>query len=398
MHLIVRNAILIGLAVSGYVALWQFATENGTFSLMKADSSQNRLPGTGQKYTTEFTRWSWLDEFLRSLLTIFWPMVNGTRPGSSLMCFYFAGQGIVAWILTALEGQRQLNKNSWTVASLTTAYGLLFQGLGIGVIGPIFLAFTPVGKQSTSHVFVNHKTDIDAMIPATIGGIIVPTILMSLHAPTIVSLEQKVDLIRLWQFFPLLFRLGQRVWTSFILVRLSTYKDELAEKSPRNQRRAFRRVYIFGLCCAAIPHVSTIAVSITSLLFPTFFANNIPAEFHPTNLFIPVSPFSVKQAGTVGEGAHWFLQWDMTLMFLTYLVWAYFAVVKVIYPSSGVLSTSLLLRLAGWSLIFGPMGAAMLAVWKRDDIVFEAEEQKIKSRKISPEEVAALAQARDKNA
>ncbi|CAD0088068.1 unnamed protein product [Aureobasidium vineae] len=398
MHLIVRNAVLIGLAVFGYIALWQFASKNGTFGLMKADSSKNRLPGTGEEYTTEFTRWNWLDKFLRSLLTLFWPMVNGTRPGSSLMCFYFAGQGIVAWILTALEGQRQLNKNSWRVTSLTTAYGLLFQGLGIGVIGPIFLAFSPVGEQSTSHVFVNHKTDIDAIIPATIGGIIVPTILMSLHAPTIVSLEQKVDLIRLWQFFPLLFRLGQRVWTSYVLVRLGTYKDELAEKSPKNQRRAFRRVYIFGLCCAAVPHVSTIAVSITSLLFPTFFANNIPAEFHPINLFIPISPFSGKQAGTVGEGAHWFLQWDMTLMFLTYLVWAYFAVVKVIYPSSGVLSTSLLLRLAGWSLLFGPMGAAMLAIWERDDIVFEAEEQKMKSRKISPEEVAALAQTRNKNA
>jgi hypothetical protein len=393
MHLAVRNTIFIGLAALGYVALWKFASDNGTFALMRAVSLQNRLPGTGEKYATEFTRWRWLDEYLRSLLTIFWPVVNGTQPGSSLMCFYFAGQGIVAWILTALEGQRRLNKNNWSVVSLTTAYGLLFQGLGIGIIGPLFLAFSPLGDRATSPVFVDHKTDVDAMIPATIGGIIIPTILMSLHAPTTISVEQKVDLIRLWQFFPLLFRLGQRVWTSFVLIRLDSYRDELAEKSPRMQRRAFRRVYIFGLGCAAITHIGTLVVSAMSLLSPTFFANYDTANFHPITLFIPVSPFSGKQASTVGEGAHWFLQWDMTLMFLTYLVWAYFAAVKVLYPRSGVFSAPLLLRLAGWSLLFGPMGAAMLAIWERDEIVFKVEEQKVKSRKLSPEELASLSQA-----
>jgi len=393
MHFVVRNTILIGLAALGYVALWKFASDNGTFALMRAVSLRNRLPGTGEEYATEFTRWRWLDEFLRSLVTIFWPMVNGTRPGSSLMCFYFAGQGIVAWILTALEGQRRPNKESWTVISLTTAYGLLFQGLGIGIIGPLFLAFSSLGDRATSRVTVHHKTDIDAMIPATIGGIIIPTVLMSLHAPTTVSVEQKVDFIRLWQFFPLLFRLGQRVWTSLVFVRLDSYRDELAEKSPRTQRRAFRRVYIFGLCCAAITHIGTLIVSTMSLLFPTFFAKDISAQFHPGNLFVPVSPFSGKQASTVGEGAHWFLQWDMTIMFLTYLVWAYFAAVKVIYPNSGVLSASLILRLAGWSLLFGPMGAAMLAIWERDDTIFQVEEQKVKSRKLSAEELASLAQA-----
>ncbi|KAI4746689.1 hypothetical protein E4T50_02995 [Aureobasidium sp. EXF-12298] len=398
MHLIVRNTIFIGLTALGYVALWKFASDNGTFALARAVSLQNRLPGTGEEYATEFTRWRWLDEFLRGLVTFFWPMVNGTQPGSSLMCFYFAGQGIVAWLLTALEGQRRPNKENWTVVSLTTAYGLLFQGLGIGIIGPIFLAFSPLGDRTTSRVLVHHKTDVDAMIPATIGGIIIPTILMSLHAPTIVSVEHKVDLIRLWQFFPLLFRLGQRVWTSFVFVRLDSVRDELAEKSPRTQRQAFRRVYIFGLCCAAIPHIGTLAVSTTSLLFPTFFAGNISADFHPTNLFIPVSPFSGKQASTLSEGAHWFLQWDMTLMFISYLVWAYFAAVKVIYLNSGVFSTQLVLRLAGWSLLFGPMGATMLAIWERDDIVFEVEEQKVKSRKLSAEELASLSQAQSKKA
>lgn len=393
MHLVVRNTIFIGLAALGYVALWKFASDNGTFALMRAVSLRNRLPGTGEEYATEFTRWRWLDEFLRSLVTIFWPMVNGTRPGSSLMCFYFAGQGIVAWILTALEGQRRPNKENWTVISLTTAYGLLFQGLGIGIIGPLFLAFSPLGDRATSRVTVHHKTDVDAMIPATIGGIIIPTVLMSLHAPTTVSVEQKVDFIRLWQFFPLLFRLGQRVWTSLVFVRLDSYRDELAEKSPRTQRRAFRRVYIFGLCCAAITHIGTLVVSIMSLLFPTFFTKDISAQFHPTNLFVPVSPFSGKQASTVGEGAHWFLQWDMTIMFLTYLVWAYFAAVKVIYPNSGVFSAPLILRLAGWSLLFGPMGAAMLAIWERDDTIFQVEEQRVKSRKLSAEELASIAQA-----
>jgi hypothetical protein len=86
----------------------------------------------------------------------------------------------------------------------------------------------------------------------------------------------------------------------------------------------------------------------------------------------------------------------MTLMFLTYLVWAYFTAVKVIYPKSVLFSAPLILRLAGWSLLFGPMGAAMLAIWERDNIVFEVEEQRVKSRKLSPEELASLSQAESK--
>ncbi|THX18902.1 hypothetical protein D6D17_01778 [Aureobasidium pullulans] len=390
MHIEVRNTIFLALAVFGYVALWRFAGQNGTFGMMREWSSQNRLPGTGETYATELTRWRGLDEFIRSLLTIFWPMVNGTQPGSSLMCFYFAGQGIAAWILTALEGQRHSNKGNWRVISFTTAYGLLFQGLGIGIISPIFLLFAPLGDRWTSSVFVHYRTDVDAIIPATIGGIIVPTILMSLHEPTVISLEQKVDLIRLWQFFPLLFRLGQRVWTGFISVWLPSYGDELAEKDPQVQRRAFRRVYTFGLCCATVPHVGTIAISLMSLFFPSFFAGNLATEFHPWNLFVPVSPLSGAQARTVGEGAHWFLQWDMILMFCTYLVWAYFADIKVKYPDSGVVSPHLILRMLGWSLLFGPMGAALLAMWERDDVVFDAEEQKIESRKGMAAKIASF--------
>ncbi|KAI5198087.1 hypothetical protein E4T38_07688 [Aureobasidium subglaciale] len=377
MHLFVRNTSLIALAVFGYVALWKFATDNGTFSLMR----------TGEKYATEFTQWRTLDIFLKSLLTLFWPMVNGTQPGSSLMCFYFAGQGIAAWILTAIEGQRRGHKDNSRLISFTAAYGLLFQALGIGIVGPVFFAFSPLGDRSTSAVLTRYTAEINAIIPATIGAIIIPTILMSLHAPTAISLEHKIDLIRLWQFFPLLFRLCQRVWSSFVLVRITSYRDEIAEKNPETQRRAFGRVYIVGLCCAAVPHISTVVASLTALLCPTFFAT--PTAFHPVNLFVPVSPFSGHQASTVGQGAHWFLQWDMTLMFSTYLIWAYFANIEVIYPASGVISSSLVLRIIAWSLLFGPMGAALLATWERDDFVLNALEHKIKSRKDLPAEVTS---------
>ena len=127
-----------------------------------------------------------------------------------------------------------------------------------------------------------------------------------------------------------------------------------------------------------------------SLFFPSFFAGNLATEFHPWNLFVPVSPLSGAQARTVGEGAHWFLQWDMILMFCTYLVWAYFADIKVKYPDSGVVSPQLFLRLLGRSLLFGPMGAALLAMWERDDVVFDAEEQKIESRKGMAAKIASF--------
>lgn len=375
-HLFIRNTIFILLAAYGYYALWAFAGKNGTFSLMREWSSQNRLPGTGETYKTTFTRWKWLDEYLRSLLTLFWPMVNGTHPGSSLMCFYFAGQGIAAWILTVLEGARRINKANWKVVSFTITYGLLFQGLGIGVVGPLFLAFTPLGDRWTSSVLVHRNSEVDAIIPATIGGVIIPTIAMSLHAPTVISLEQKVNLIRLWQFFPLIFKLGHHIWVSFISVWIDSYNDRLPGMDPVGQRSAFWRVYTFGLTCAAVTHLGTIA----ALLFPGIFVPAISADFSFANIFIPVLPFSNVKAGNVSTGAHWFLQWDMTLMFCSYLVWAYFADIRVKYPDSGVISISLVSRLMWWVVLFGPIGSALVAFWERDDRRFKDEEERIQTR------------------
>jgi hypothetical protein len=391
MHLFARNAILLVLAAFGYVALWKFASDNGTFSLMHQWALQNRLPGTGEVYATEFTRLRWLDNYLKSLTTMFWPMVNGTQLSSSLMCFYFAGQGIVAWILTVLEGQRRLNRDNWKVVSFTTTYGLLFQGLGIGIVGPIFLALSPLGDRRTCPVLVHKRSDLSAIIPATIGGIIIPTVIMSLHEPTVISLHQQIDLVRLWQFFPLLFRLGQRVWTAGISVWLGEARDVFSIKDIQGQRAAYRRVYMFALGCAAVPHIGTIAVCTTALLLPRSFESNFAKQLHPMNIFVPMLPFSGVEAATVGIGAHWFLQWDMVLMFCTYLVWAYFAAIKVKQRGSGLLSTSLILRLSGWTLLFGPMGAALLAIWERDELVLDALEQKIKSRKDTPQNLVARA-------
>lgn len=373
MHLLVRNAILILLTAYGYQALWSFASANGLFSLMRASASQNRLPETNETYHTTFTHIAWLDSYLKSLLTLFWPMVNGSRPGSSLMCFYFGGQGTVVWILTLLEGLRRPDQGTWRVVTFTTIYGLLLQGLGIGVVGPIFLTFSPLEFKSKRNVWRHYSANIAGIIPAVTVGVILPTVLMSLHYPTVISAEVKTYFIRFWQFFPAICCPILYLWSN-VAKRLNKVNNDLPNKKTLQIRHdALRRVYKFGLCCAAIPHIGTITVSLMAYMFPHLFADGVATQFHPANLFVPVSPFSGAQAESVGQGAHWFLQWDMILMFCTYMVWAYFAYIKVKYPRSGVFSFVTMFWMVGQSLVVGPMGAALLAVWERDEYEFDIE-------------------------
>lgn len=208
------------------------------------------------------------------------------------------------------------------------------------------------------------------MLPLIIAvGYIVPSAAMFLPAPSIVSVGTKQALAAAWQPFP--------IYTS-VLASLcwlfSSYFSPDSDKSGPVTLRGLRRTYAFALSCAVIPRIAAWALSLTVLAFPTLFPENVAAEIHPLRVFVNrllwLSP--LVQVTSVGEGALWFLQWDDLIGSTALLLWA-LALYKAAHQQASVEIrwTELGSKVVLLSMIIGPVGAAVVLMRERDELVFE---------------------------
>ena len=91
----------------------------------------------------------------------------------------------------------------------------------------------------------------------------------------------------------------------------------------------------------------------------------------PLLVFKPVWPFGSRKAHTLADGALWFLQWDLITSSSALLLWAF--TLRTEAEGSKVMfyqfALGLILSLV-FSVAVGPSGAAVLALWARDELVF----------------------------
>lgn len=76
------------------------------------------------------------------------------------------------------------------------------------------------------------------------------------------------------------------------------------------------------------------------------------------------------RADSIGTGAHWFLQWDEVLTSTIYLLWGCSLAIKArqrVRRSRGTVTD--ILGLLSAALVVGPAGAALCALWERDELV-----------------------------
>ena len=103
-------------------------------------------------------------------------------------------------------------------------------------------------------------------------------------------------------------------------------------------------------------------------LFPVLFSRTYLPQLQPAQVFLPVNPFNTHtHAKTLADGALWFLQWDFYTGVAATLVWA---MTLLRGSTGGKLSASTILKTALLTLCLGPAGAAVAAVWERDERVF----------------------------
>ena len=248
------------------------------------------------------------------------------------------------------------------------------QNLGFAPAVPMFLAFhlwtsSVVDQPWPEAIFID-QTQLKALPVSFVLGYIVPTIAMALPEPRIISLPQKEAFCALWQAFPFTIYLVQLITALLISSSTPSHTSLSGTQKNANFLRNLRYVYVFGLACSAIIHLGTWTLSICSLLFPIIFAPGVATLLHPANVFGLTSLLSEVKAPSPGDGVKWVLQWDFAIGGAAMLVWAATLRLYAEPKQPGFLAyLGRFLSLGVASAVVGPAGAALLAVWERDELV-----------------------------
>ncbi len=263
--------------------------------------------------------------------------------------------------------------------------GILVQNAAYAVIVPlyliIYLSTSPlISSQKVSNYLVD-AADIAAIPISMALGYVVPSILMSLPAPSVIKFEQKQIFIAIWQMFPLWVAVLQTI-LPYLVVR--TTKGQLMTPSEvrGHELRSLRRLYTILLIVAGIGQVSTFTLLATPTWFPGLFTSEYTGVFKPSNVFVPTAVSPSTKMPSTGAGAHLLLQYDE---FIGSTSMALFTTVLYIniYRISKVYSNFTYQVMHGIAalVLTGPLGYAVACMWARDELIAAEDLEGVKKSK-----------------
>ncbi|KAL8767078.1 MAG: hypothetical protein Q9209_006305 [Squamulea sp. 1 TL-2023] len=253
------------------------------------------------------------------------------------------------------------------------------QNVAFAVVAPIYFAI----HLSTSPTVSSRKQSDYLPDPSTLRsipysvtiGFILPTILLALPAPSVVSYETKQLFMAIWQAFPLWVGalqlmvplIGSRLIQTVTVKR--THKDTIG---------SMRTVYAMMLVIAIITRLSTWTMSICAFLLPDIFAPEVGQLLKPAIVFFPAAGTPLVKMPSIAAGALLFLQYDEMIGAAAMVLWG-----AILYVSAMDRKGP-----AGWALLVtkgvviealaGPQGFAVAAIWARDEIIFAGENEESK--------------------
>lgn len=105
------------LSVLGAWATIGLAYQNGTIELLRSEASTFWLSAAGQGQTkSAWTGNNSVDSLLDSIVCFFWPMLDGSRPATTMQALHLLGQSMTIWLLLYVEALRV--GNHWRLVSL----------------------------------------------------------------------------------------------------------------------------------------------------------------------------------------------------------------------------------------------------------------------------------------
>ena len=264
---VVKNisiALLAALSALGFYHTLYKINHNGTAHKIDATIKAGKLPGSNQPLLTQYTHIPYLDGFLTTLVTFFYPLVDWSHPAGSLQLYHFMGQIAAAWGLLTIESLRK--GHSWRFVSYITLWGLAIQAVMFAVVGPILLITHLLTSPTISNPKIRdlelEKEDILSIFPAIFIGFVIPTVLMAMPVSFCCGYDTKQILICIWQFFPvwvLLARSGISSIVKLLQPRTSTSRAV-------NSFKYLRGLYAILLAVSVWNHLSTAQVLAESYL------------------------------------------------------------------------------------------------------------------------------------
>ena len=250
-------------------------------------------------------------------------------------------------------------------------FGLACQVLTFAFSAPLY-----AGLQLASSITATKPNAQNIRIPRAvlktiplifIIGYAVPSALLILPAPDLVSVDLKQIFAAVWQPWPAYIS----ILTTVVHVLFSSFtKNDTSIEGGRATLKSLRRVYAFAFGNAALSHIIIHTISLATIAAPALFEEKFAKAMHPCKVFATALPWVPLKVETLGDGVHIFLRWDYLIGSAGILLWAialYVNAHKAILGSSGW--CGLLTKVVLLTIFTGPAGAAVELVWERDELV-----------------------------
>ena len=206
---------------------------------------------------------------------------------------------------------------------------------------------------------------------STLIGFGIPSVLMTLPAPALQSYTSKLNWTAIQQGWPIWIYLAQKI-LEFLLATNDPMVAVRTEKQKRTETVTYmRRAYLFAMLTSAGAHLLYVGLGTAALLVPNLLSAKLATQLHPENFWVPPNPFRDDiKALSLPDGALWFLQWDLVIGVLSTMIWG----ISIRLSSVGKVDSfgawiRAVIKYGAIAMITGPAGAAVVAVWGRDEMV-----------------------------
>ncbi|KAJ5177631.1 uncharacterized protein N7500_000330 [Penicillium coprophilum] len=357
--------VLFSLSALVFYAIFYFASINGLDALGHKSIESGKLPSIDAPLRTVYTGIEAVDNVLTLLTVFFYPTLDGHNPGLLLHGVGFSGTFGATWTLIVLESWRK--GNAGTIAAYPTIFGLIAQVLtfafGIPLTCGLQLGCSITARRPHADNIRIPRAVLVVLPFIFVVGYMVPTAVMALPAPSVISVDLKQIAIAIWH-----------PWPAYVSILTTVAYFTLSPFFSNNHRASMsslRWVYAFAFANASLTHIVSWVVSLATVVVPALFRDRFLDSLHPAKVFSVPLPWSGLVVSTVGDGVHAFLRWDYMIGSAGVLIWAISLYTVAHKQLLGIVSwPRLLVKVALLTVLAGPAGAAVELIWERDELVF----------------------------
>lgn len=234
------------------------------------------------------------------------------------------------------------------------------------IVHVLFSRLGRAGRQVDANAISGNAKRI-VLLPVSLTlGYIIPSFVICLPSPDVVSHHSRQGFLIAWQFFA--------IWTAvwqFIITRLVSDNKinrllGTGESPQKKAATALRYTYNFVLVLTGFTHILILVVVLCYAFVQSFSPSSVD-QLHPFLVFQPISPFSKEKLDAFGPGILSLLQHDTYFAGASSLVWALYlySCVKPDTTFAALIGKGTIL-----TVLFGPCGAALAVMKERDETVF----------------------------